>query len=204
MTTYEVLVFPAGVQYGHAFSSPVDAVTWLCNAASGAFGPMGKYVMGLEEWNASVEATLRPLYPPETPYPIPAFDDVPRTQVRGNVPVPISEPMPADYYPAVAYGVNLWRTATGGEVLIRKQFDAADRKTRSALAPILGAYEDLEASTGAAFVAAANKWITTAWTDALNGPHPVVPDPTPGHVPDPYFIKSTAVGTIRIGVPTTQ
>jgi hypothetical protein len=194
------LLFPAGVRSGSPFSSAPAARDWLVAAADGAFGPLDgpgvPLMRGLSAWSAP--GLDRPLYPTDLPDDLAeqAMSDAhfAAAPSRGEWRVPF---VPVgDWLPAAAF--LAYRTMTGAEILMRARFDDAEKPERRRLAPILAQYENAALVAAGVFISSANRWVTTAWRDALNGSVPVVPDPTPGTSPHTVF-KPSPVGVVRLG-----
>lgn len=90
-------------------------------------------------------------------------------------------------------------TISGWEAACRRTFDQAERKSRPVLAKSLGSLETALDNARGYFVAAANRWVTTAWIDdALAG----VSDPPNPHTPGATRAGRSLAGTVRLGLTT--
>lgn len=197
----DVLTFPPGVQSGAPFTSPVEAVTWLRDAAAGVYGPMGLAAFGgfAGPW------TMAPI----------VADDIPTSTYTFTGPIAPSDPWTCgstmtgiyfrrqdnagtdddapplfaftDEFVNIAVGISpvawldYWRTVAGYEKTARARLKSA--KSRAKAAAVLGDIETVLEDTGRHLVTAVNRWVTTVWADAVAArlevtPNPINPAPT--------------------------
>lgn len=197
----EVMQFPPGVRTGNPFSTAMDAVTWIHDAAAGKFGPIADVMFGIgpKDHNTfsgiPLMTLLAPIYPPDTPHPPPPWSPE-IARALASDPNMVVYPSPSGEETAMA-AVTRWRVARGAEILVRSEFDAADKPDRPAWASRLGKYESLVQEWDATVTAVSSRWVTTAWRDALNSGAPTVPDPSP-FGPSYALHVTSPVGTIRL------
>jgi hypothetical protein len=159
----EVLDFPPGVVAGRPFTSLPEAVLWLREARDGDHGPMSTVVLGLD----SGTWTTRPL--------------LGRRWSSDSTGTPVDRVQQLE--PDVEWQwfadriLEQWRVVAGEEVTTRALFAAASGKERTALAKELGNVERVLEWTTAQVIEAMNRWITTAWHDAINVTDDVSPNP---------------------------
>lgn len=189
----DVLTFPPGTPVGRAFTSPEDAVLWLRDALDGIYGPMHTVLLGLtpSDW-----LTTRPVMVAASDLPALVVEAV--VDVFGEVTIPAGAPeAPFAWYTTgpttPARDLDLYRRVRGWEATARAVFQAADKRDRPTAAKLLGDYERALEAQAATTTASLNRWINTAWVDALNAGRDVTPNPIdPAH-------PTTPTATWRLG-----